>query len=104
MNDPVQNNPTPTTGDPVDYAPGRRHHLLHGRTVGLGATLALLAVLGAYALERYYSRKPSTTAPPPPPPGKMFDVREDAAATESRRAAEAAQAAEMARRQRQETA
>ena len=105
MNDPLQNNPDPATGNPpVDYGQGPRHHLLHGRTVGLGATLALLAVLGAYALERYYSRKPATTAPPPPPPGKMFDVREDAAATEARRAAEAAQAAELARRQRQETA
>jgi hypothetical protein len=87
----------------LEYSAGhRRRHVLHGRVVGIGATLALLAVLAAYALERYRERKPAA-APPPPPPGGMFDVREDAAAIEARRTADA-DAARITKQRERETA
>src|SRR5688572_698584 len=82
----------------LDYARGKRHPLMGGRAVGIGATLALLAVVGAYALERYYRRRP--VAPPPPPPGQMFETRVDAAAVERARL----EADEKARQERRENA
>jgi hypothetical protein len=96
MEEPVRHDP----GEPLDYARERKRHVLHGRTVGIGATLALLAVLGAYALERYHHRKPAAAPPPPPPAGGMFEVREDAAAIDRRAVAEAVRRQERENAQR----
>jgi hypothetical protein len=82
----------------LDYAHGKRHPLMGGRAVGIGAMLALLVVVGGYALLRYSGKKPA--APPAPPAGGMFEVREDAAAIERARV----EAEQKAREERRENA